>query len=142
MNPSHCPICFTALETRQTTGCFVCGAWEDTIAHPTERQKDIHRYALPNDQELDLCSACFVEEFMVPGGLSSLLEFPKGDRLARELRYLSPVSDEGKAQDKFCRACNLRLAYLRLVVTCREANRPHQHSDQSGFSDETDRGQG
>ncbi len=64
---SQCPVCYSPLEVRDVTPCFVCGGWPESVAR-FETDAAFTEFRLPGGQPLVLCQHCKLEEFMVPGG--------------------------------------------------------------------------
>src|SRR5437016_5765862 len=69
----QCPVCYTPLEVRDVTPCFICGGWPEALAR-FDPGAAFTEFRLPRGRVLALCRDCELEEFMVPGGW--------GDRLA------------------------------------------------------------
>jgi hypothetical protein len=63
----QCPVCYTPLEVRDVTPCFVCGGWPEAIAR-FNLAAEFTEFRLPRGQTLLLCRPCALEEFLVPGG--------------------------------------------------------------------------
>jgi hypothetical protein len=114
MSHAQCPVCYAPLEERDVTPCFICGGWPEVVAR-LDPAGEFTKFRLPSDKLIVLCYACELEEFMVPGGW--------GDRLAPNQKLprnaLLPVESLSRPQlvrDKFCPACNLRLAFLMVIA--------------------------
>jgi hypothetical protein len=114
----QCPRCFENLETRETTPCYICGAWPEFVERLGKEK--YAKYALPNGQEIILCKGCLLEEFMAPGGLGQLLNLSEEENLSQYLSYVEVVEVDRLTQDKFCPSCNFRLPFLKLIVEAGE----------------------
>ncbi len=121
MGQAQCPVCYTALEVRAVTPCFVCGGWEG-LAERLETAT-FREYRLPGGQPIVLCGACELEEFMVRGGWGYQLGLER--RLpVNELKWVCEIERPQLGRDKFCPTCNLRLAFIHLVATASGDLRP------------------
>ena len=72
----QCPICYGPLEVRDVTPCSICGGWPEAVER-FDPAAEFREYRLPSGQDIALCRACQLEEFMVPGGWGSRLNLPK-----------------------------------------------------------------
>lgn len=112
MSAAQCPICFTPLEIRTVTPCFVCGANDE---HPLMAKYQAFR--LPNEELIVLCKGCQLEEFMVPGGWGFQM-FPEEQF---PLDALSPIPEQVALEpstDKYCPSCKLPYKFLRILAVC------------------------
>jgi hypothetical protein len=114
MGQTQCPVCFSPLEIRDVTPCFVCGGSPEVVARfdPTTVFTE---FRLPGGESLILCPGCELEEFMVPGGW--------GYRLVAEeklpvngLQRVRAVDGARLGRDKFCPECNIRLAFAQVIA--------------------------
>lgn len=114
MAVSQCPCCYSPLEVRDVTPCDVCGGWPESVArfNPTAVYTE---YRLPSGHTVVLCRACVLEEFMVPGGWGYRLA-PAEGLPVDALQRVQSVESPRIGRDKFCPACNLRLAFAEIVA--------------------------
>ena len=120
MSHVQCPVCFTTLEIRDVTPCFVCGGWP-CIAESFNAEMVFHEWRLPSGKLLVLCPNCELEEFMVPGGWGNRL----GLKTRLPITALTPMPNEvpqSMTKGKFCPQCNLRLPLLEIVSALGEAS--------------------
>jgi hypothetical protein len=115
MQRAHCPICYSLLEVRTVTPCFICGGWPDHVER-FNPAKPLREYQLPSGLNIVLCSGCEVEEFMVEGGYGWQLELPTGRLPINYLSWVSDLSEPEVGLDKYCNQCNLRLAFLKILA--------------------------
>jgi hypothetical protein len=114
MGQSQCPVCWSPLEVRDVTPCFVCGGWPESVAR-FDPAATFTEFRLPGGQPLALCRGCELEEFMVPGGWGYRLA--SGEKLpVNALQRVRSLRSSQVERDKFCLACNLRLAFLNVVA--------------------------
>jgi len=116
---SQCPVCYSPLEVRDVTPCFVCGGWPESVAR-FDPAAAFTEFRLPGGRPLVLCRGCELEEFMVPGGWGYRLV--PGEKLpVNGLQRVRAVEPPQLGHDKFCPACNLRLAFAEVVAEQRHA---------------------
>jgi hypothetical protein len=113
MQQTQCPICFTPLEIRNVRPSFVCGGW------PNVPEKPIRHWRMPNGEKLVLCSACELEEFMIPRGWGYRLGLDEFKLPINCLQSIPNDEAEDAEVDKFCPTCNLRLAFLKVIANSR-----------------------
>jgi len=113
----QCPVCYSPLEVRDTTPCFICGAWPESVAR-FDSTAVFTEFRLPDGQPLVLCRGCELEEFMVPGGWGYRL-FPSEKLPANVLQRVRGIESPQLGRDKFCPSCNLRLSFLHVVALSR-----------------------
>ena len=103
----QCPVCFGELEARRVEPCFVCGGWLNV-----EPSKPEHHFTIREDgTPITLCNICWLEEVLSEqGDLKERLKI-KGHRDLVDLA--DRISPEW---DKFCPACNRRLALLEVMA--------------------------
>ena len=119
MGQSQCPVCYSPLEVRDVTPCFVCGGWPESVAR-FDPAAAFTEFRLPGGRPLVLCRGCELEEFMVPGGWGYRLV--PGEKLpVNGLQRVRAVEPPQLGHDKFCPACNLRLAFAEVVAEQRHA---------------------
>lgn len=129
MGRLQCPICYSPLEVREVTPCFVCGGWPEVVARfdPTD---SFTEYLLPSGQRLVLCRACQLEDFMVPGGWGARLV--PGERLPTNgLRWVQAVQEPQRGRDKFCPVCNVRLAFAEVLADTQGHTEPRTATDRN-----------
>ena len=115
MQWAQCPICYSLLEVRTVTPCFICGGWPDRVER-FDPAKPLREYQLPNGLNIVLCSGCEVEEFMVEGGYGWQLELPTSSLPINYLSWVSDLAEPKVGLDKYCNQCNLRLAFLKILA--------------------------
>lgn len=116
MNPSHCPLCFTPLDTVDVAPCCDCGHLPEELEHFSQ---GLHTYAEVEVFEglsLILCNFCQVDF-----GSYDLAYFGENARTSPHyLKGLVRLDGLSIAKDKFCPNCNRRLAFLEFVAKARE----------------------
>lgn len=114
MSQSQCPVCYSPLEVRDVTSCFVCGGWDRPVATATV-SAEFTEFRLPDGQPLVLCRGCELEELMVPVGWG--YQLVPGEKLpVNAMQRVRTVTTPSLGRDKFCPTCNLRLAFLKLIT--------------------------
>jgi hypothetical protein len=114
MGQSHCPICYSPLEVRDVTPCYICGGWPEVVAR-FDPAAAFTEFRLPEGSVLVLCQGCELEEFMVPGGWG--YQLAPGEKLpVNALRRVQAVKGHRLGRDKFCPVCNLRLAFAGIIA--------------------------
>ena len=94
MGPVQCPRCYTPLEVRNVTPCFICGGWPEVVgrfdaaAKYTEFRLPDWGYRLPPNETLPV----------------------------NALQRVRLVAAPQLGRDKFCPTCNLRLAFLTIIT--------------------------
>src|SRR5262245_16049158 len=103
----QCPVCFGDLEVRKVQPCFVCGGWPDV-----KPSKPEHHFIIREDgTRITLCNICWLEEVLSDqGDLKARLKI-RGERDLVVAR--SRTTPE---KDKFCPACNRRVALLQVMA--------------------------
>src|SRR5438067_12841062 len=104
MSQPQCPVCYTPLEVREVTPCFICGGWPGMVER-FDPSADFGEYTLPNGGRIVMCRGCTLEEFMVPGGLSERLGLPPHPLPVHALQFLHDVERPQVVRDKFCPGC-------------------------------------
>ena len=119
MQWAQCPRCYSPLEPRSVTPCFICGGWPNFVERfdPTRKYCE---YSLPNGYNIVLCSGCEVEEFMVDGGWGYVLGLPSSRLPINYLSFVHELPQPEISFDKYCSQCNLRLAFLKLLAEAEE----------------------
>jgi hypothetical protein len=114
MGQSQCPFCYSPLEVREVTPCYVCGGWAESVAR-FDPAAAFTEFRLPGGQTFVLCRRCELEEFMVPGGWGYRLA--PGEKLPfKAMQQVRAVDMPQLGRDKFCPSCNLRLAFVKVVM--------------------------
>ena len=114
MGQSQCPVCYSPLEVRDVAPCYICGGWPESVAW-FDQTAAFTEFRLPGGQSLVLCRGCELEEFMVPGGWGYRLA-PGQKVPVNALRRVRGVEGPRLGPDKFCPACNVRLAFLAVIA--------------------------
>jgi len=110
----QCPRCYSPLETRDVTPCDLCGGWPESTAR-FDATAIYTEHRLPSGHLIVLCKACELEEFMVPGGWGYQL-IPDEKLPINALQPVRLVESPSIQRDKFCPACNLRLAFVKIIA--------------------------
>src|SRR5262245_7690604 len=110
----QCPFCYSPLEVRDVTPCFVCGGGPESVAQ-FDPSAEFTEFRLPDGRPLVLCRGCELEEFMVPGGWGYRL-LPSEKLPVNALQRVRGIESPKVGRDKFCPSCNLRLAFLSVVA--------------------------
>jgi hypothetical protein len=115
----QCPVCFGPLEVRTVTPCDICGDWRVKPEEELLEGASFAQCRLPDGQILTLCSGCLLEDFTVPGGLGNRLNLPPAPQhaLHTHLTLVRTIEHPELGKDKFCPACNLRLAFLKIIAS-------------------------
>jgi hypothetical protein len=116
MSESHCPICYTPLETREVAPCYDCGHDPAELVHLAERRHTYDEIETLGARAVlcDFCQSDFSSYDPTYFGL------PRGARLGRPyMQLVRTLRDPRPATDKFCPQCRHRLAFLRFVAQAR-----------------------
>jgi hypothetical protein len=113
MNDAQCPVCYGPLEVREVTPCFICGGWPASVAR-FDPNSEFVEFRLPDGRLLTLCAGCRLEEFMVSGGWGYRL-IPGETLPVSALARVRDIKSPSLELDKYCKACNLRLAFAKVV---------------------------
>jgi hypothetical protein len=130
VGPSQCPVCYSPLDVRDVTPCFVCGGSPESVVR-FEPAAEFTEFRLPGGQSLVLCRGCELEEFMVPGGWGYRLA-PEEKLPANALRRVRAMVGPQLGRDKFCPTCNLRLAFAEVVADNQRQAEPGAAADRAG----------
>lgn len=106
--PQQCPVCFGDLEVRTVEPCFVCGGWPNIpLGEPNGH------FTIRDDGSLiTLCNFCWLEEVLADqGDLKQRLKIKDAYDL-----IVTPDQQPSAKIDKFCPACNRRLALLKIMA--------------------------
>jgi hypothetical protein len=103
----QCPVCFGDLEVRRVQPCFVCGAWPDVTPSKPE-----HHFTIRDDgTPITLCNICWLEDVLSDqGDLKARL------KICGERDLVVAPDRMPPEWDKFCPACNCRLALLEAMA--------------------------
>jgi hypothetical protein len=115
MAPAQCPVCFAQLEVLDVTPCFICGGWPGMV-ELFNPQAQFREWRLPTGETLILCQSCELEEFMVPGGWGWRLGLKPLPLPINAVQIVGVVPSPATGKDRFCPPCNLRLAFLKILV--------------------------
>ncbi len=115
MGQLQCPICYSPLEIRDVSPCFVCGGWPEIVTQ-FDSTAEYREFRLPDGKPITLCRPCILEEFMVDGGYGYQL-FPKESLPIDALQLIRIVPDPKLIHDKFCTSCNRRLALIEILFS-------------------------
>ena len=121
MQWTHCPSCYSLLETREVTPCFICGGWPVSVEKFDPARKFVE-FELPDGTCLILCEPCQVEEFMVEGGWGWRLSIPTNRLPINHLRFISEIATPELALDKYCQHCLQRLAFLKILAARKDGS--------------------
>jgi hypothetical protein len=120
MQETHCPLCQGALETREVTPCFECGADPIEREHFEQGKHTYREYEVFPPLRLTLCNFCDVDFGSFDPTYFGL---PAKARIGYQYFVpLEPVRSPALGHDKYCEACGYRLRFLRFVA---EARRQH-----------------
>jgi hypothetical protein len=115
MATAHCPICHSALETREVAPCWDCG-------HDPSELEDLragrHAYELMEvlGAPIVLCDFCKADWTSYD---PTYFGQPAGKRLAIPHTVLRHLDQSRPERDKVCPVCERRLAFLSYVVHVR-----------------------
>src|SRR5262249_33439862 len=112
------------------TPCYICGGWPEAVAR-FDPSATFTEFRLPGGQSLVLCRGCELEEFMVPGGWGYRLT--SGEKLpVNALQRVRAIEGPRLGRDKYCPACNLRMAFAEVIADTQQQaergtapDRPH-----------------
>ena len=117
----HCPICYSALESRTVAPCWDCGHLESELADFAAGMHTYGEYRAFGQYPVILCNFCLADfgsydprYFSLPEKIrsaSTILEFA---------RNFDPPALP--VMDGYCDECRHRLAFLRFVVAVRNRN--------------------
>jgi hypothetical protein len=131
MGQAQCPVCYSPLEAREVTPCFICGGWPGSAAR-FDPAAAFTEFRLPAGRPLVLCRACELEECMVPGGWGYRL-VPAEKLPVNALQRVRVIEGPRLSRDQFCPACNLRLAFLEAVADNQAKAEPGAAAGQAGI---------
>ena len=118
MSESHCPICHTALETREVAPCYACGHLPSELGDLAEGR---HTY----DEVETLGARAVLCDFRQSDFSSfdpAYFGRPAGTTMGHpHIQFVRTIRDPRPSVDKFCPQCQHRLAFLRFVMQARDA---------------------
>ena len=125
-NKNNCPICYEELTVVETTPCMVCG----TDEHKKEVLKqdikenfmhdsiEYHIYRAFDEIECSLCVVCTLDFCSYN---PEFFGFEKHEKLGPEnFQFLNTIDHPVISKDKFCKNCNMRLAFLKFIAEVRK----------------------
>lgn len=115
MSSSLCPKCYSEMEVRETTPCFVCGCWhEGENLHEILDRDSFSIYGLPDNTEIVLCTMCYLEDVISNlGDILDELNIRK-EEAEEKLRFFD-FAEYRISKDKYCTECRKRLALLKVI---------------------------
>jgi hypothetical protein len=115
----QCPLCFTPLESREVTPCYICGGSPSSV-EGFRTDQEYRTWRLPSGRELILCHGCELEDFMCRGGWGKRL-LPSSLPLAiHHLQFVRKMDRPQLGKDQYCPECNLRLAFITVIAESEE----------------------
>ena len=116
MKHTNCPICYTKLEIRDVTPCYVCGGWEGEVERYPKESNFTEYYLIESENYITLCESCWLEELLaLQGDLVSDLNLPISEGSASGYTLSNRSVDNKIVKDKYCPTCNKRLALLKII---------------------------
>ena len=116
MSQNQCLKCWSELEVRESSPCFVCGCWltgEELAKAIVEN--DFAVYGLTGGDEITLCDLCHIEEVLSKlGNLLKDLDI-REEEASAHVRFLNRI-DASLTKDKYCTECRMRLSLLKLIT--------------------------
>jgi hypothetical protein len=116
MSESHCPICYSALETRTVAPCYDCGHAPVELEHLSQGRHTYDEVETLGARAVlcDLCQSDFSSYDPTYFGR------PAGSRIGRpDMQLVRRLQEPQESVDKFCPQCEHRLAFLRFVEQAR-----------------------
>ena len=115
MSESHCPICYTALETREVGPCYDCGHDPDELRQLAAGEHEYAEVEVLGARAVlrDFCQADF------PSYDPTYFGRPRGKQVGWDMQLIRAIRDPRPTTDKFCPTCERRLAFLRFVAQAR-----------------------
>lgn len=111
MPSTHCPICYTALETREVAPCWDCGHLPNELAECAAGEHECHECRAFGALPVVLCDFCFVNFASYYASYFGLDRTGILGDLPERLRSVIPDAQPHK--DKYCPECGHRLAFLQ-----------------------------
>ena len=110
MQATHCPICYTALESREVAPCWDCGHRPNELAECAAGEHTYHEFRAFASLPLILCDFCDADfgsyyASYFGGSASGLV-----GEVLELVREVAP--DSQPHHDKFCSECEHRLSFL------------------------------
>ena len=103
----QCPVCFGELAVRPVQPCFVCGG----SSQIPPSKPDQHFTLRDDGTSLTLCTVCWIEEVLSDQG-----DLKNRIRIKSNRDLLVVPDKPTPLYDKFCPACNHRLALLEIMA--------------------------
>ena len=119
-NPSHCPLCYTQLETRRVAPCSECGGNPKELEHFAEGKhtyQDLEVLGFP----LTLCNFCMVDFGSFDPTFFGLEEDDKAKVDYSQMKFVRDKIDGEIEKDKYCPSCGYRLEFLKFVSNVRQS---------------------
>lgn len=117
MQATHCPVCFAPLETREVAPCYDCGHMERELAELAAGEHTYSEYRIFG-MPVALCDFCDAD---FGSYYPSYFGLPDHQRQALDsLEFVREIDSAAQARyDKYCSACQHRLAFLEFLATVR-----------------------
>jgi hypothetical protein len=115
MSETHCPLCYTELETREVAPCYDCGHDPDELRQLADGEHTYDEVTVLGVKAV-LCDFCQVD---FSSYAPTYFGRPLGRPVGGDMQLVRGVQDPRPAIDKFCPVCQRRLAFLRFVVEAR-----------------------
>lgn len=119
--PTHCPLCFNALETRDVAPCWECGHLPEEIEHTRTGQHTYAEMRVFGELSAVLCDFCQVDFGSFDPTFFGL---PRGVRIGyQKMQFIRAIENIAIVKDKYCPQCGYRLAFLQFVDEARQRNK-------------------
>jgi hypothetical protein len=120
MSNSQCPICYTPLEVRDVAPCMMCGHLPEELEHALSGRHTYAQWRIFGELSLILCDFCQVDFSSYD---PKFFELPKNTRLGfGKMDFVQAIDEIIITQDKYCRNCHYRLAFLKFLEQARNIN--------------------
>ena len=128
MSITNCTICYEELTIVETTPCMVCGTNEHKkeILKQDSKENFIHnsieynQYRAFDEIECSLCLICTLD---FRSYKPEFFGFEKHVNLGPDdFQFLNSIENPVISKDKFCKNCNMRLAFIKFVEEVRKKN--------------------
>src|SRR5580698_6166643 len=120
MSATHCPLCYSSMESRLVAPCMDCGNLPEELDHLAQGKHTYAEYRVFGALNLVLCDFCvadFSSYDFTYFGFSQ--KTPVARLTNREfIRPIYPVPEQ--TWDKVCPNCQRRLSFLNFVISARE----------------------
>ena len=122
-NPSHCPLCYGELETRDVAPCMDCGWDPQELEHFTAGKHSYAELEVLFGERLVLCDFCQVDFASYD---PTFVGLDAGACIGlKDMRFVRDIDGPSLGKDKFCPSCHHRLAFLEFVARVRETAPNH-----------------